>query len=45
MNPVQGDANLNNPTQPLVFTEHTDVELSEVIFKGIIPLGLRFPSC
>ena len=45
MNPVQGDAILNDPSQPLTFKEHTDVELSDVNFKGVSLLGIRFPSC
>jgi hypothetical protein len=36
---------LNNPTQPLTFEELTEVELEDVTFKGVNPLGLRFPSC
>lgn len=43
--PIQGDPVLNNPMQPLTFSEHTDVELTDVTFKGVIPQGLRFPSC
>ena len=45
LNPVQGDPTLNDPSQPLTFSEHTEVDLQDVTFKGVIPLGLRFTGC
>ena len=45
MNPVQGDPILNDPTQPLAFNEHTEIELSDVTFKGVMGLALHFPAC
>ena len=45
MNPVQGDVILNDPSQPLTFKEHSDVELHDVTFKGVIALGIRFTCC
>lgn len=45
LNPVQGDQVLNDPSQPLTFSEHTDVHLQDVTFKGVVQHGLRFTSC
>ena len=45
LNPVQGDPTLNDPSQPLTFKEHSEVELYDVTFKGVVALGIRFTSC
>lgn len=40
-----GDPVLNDPTQPLSFDNLTQIELTEAVFKGVIPNGLRFSNC
>jgi len=45
INPVMGDPVLNDPTQPLSFDNLTQIDLTEAVFKGVIPNGLRFSNC